>query len=124
VLATFFDDYFAGAPALTVNAFGQGKAYYIAARTRDAFLSDIYTRLVTELSIEKAIDADLPSGVTAQLRTDGETRYVFLMNFNRGPVELELDGAYRDMLKSEPCEGTVVLEKYGVRILTIEEKAD
>jgi beta-galactosidase len=120
VLATFADQYFAGSPALTCNSYGKGKAYYIAARTRDAFLNDFYRQLVAALGIERVIDCDLPPGVTAQMRTDGKTRTIFLMNFTDKPATLKLDRGYSDMLSGSRCEGTLVLERFGVRVLVTE----
>jgi beta-galactosidase len=117
VLATFTDQYFAGSPALTCNTCGKGKAYYIAARTRDAFLGDFYRHLVASLGLERVIKCDLPPGVTAQLRSDGKTRYVFLMNFTDKPATIQLDRAYGDLLSGRRCEGVLVLERFGVRIL-------
>jgi len=117
VLATFSDQYFAGSPALTVNAFGKGKAYYIAARTDGAFLADLYGKLVAELGIEKALDTELPAGVTAQLRTDGESRFVFVMNFNDHAVKVQLDATYTDLLGGGEVSGVLELERYGVRVL-------
>jgi beta-galactosidase len=117
VLATFTDQYYAGSPALTCNSHGKGKAYYIAARTRDAFLSDFYGKLVAALGIKRVMNCDLPPGVTAQLRTDGKTRYLFLMNFTNKPATIQLDRGYSDMLSGKRCEGALILERFGVRVL-------
>ncbi len=117
VLATFADDYFAGSPALTVNAFGKGKAYYVAARTDGPFLADLYGKLVSELAIERVLDTELPAGVTAQLRTDGSTRFIFLQNYNRNEVALTLDGEYTDLLSGDTLSGSITLERYAVRVL-------
>ncbi len=117
VLAIFSEEYFAGSPALTVNAFGKGKAYYIAARTAEGFLSDFYCKLVASLGIERVIDVELPAGVTAQLRTDGDKRYVFLSNFNRESVQLTLDRKYADLLTGDELEGTITLDRYAVKVL-------
>jgi beta-galactosidase len=74
-------DFYEGRPALTVNSYGKGRAWYIAARTEQAFLDDFYGSLVQELGIGRALEADLPEGVTAQVRSDGKKRFVFIMNF-------------------------------------------
>jgi beta-galactosidase len=104
-------------PALTVNRFGKGRAYYIAARTRDGFLGDFYRALVTQLAIGRVMDTELPPGVTAQLRTDGATRYVFLMNFTDAGARVALDAAYTDMLTGSTVEREVTLARYGIRVL-------
>lgn len=118
-LAVYGGDFYAGRPALTVNGRGQGKAYYLAARVSDeAFYADFYRSLVEDAGVRRAVDAELPEGVTAQLRTDGETDYLFLQNFSGGKAEVMLDAAaYTDAESGEPAERRVELPVYGVRIL-------
>jgi beta-galactosidase len=118
VLATYAGDFYAGRPALTVNRYGQGNACYIASRNDERFLDDLYGALSAELDLLRSLDADLPSGVSAQLRTDGERRYVFLMNFNAHPVSVDLgDAACTDLLTDVQVSGSVALDVYGVMVL-------
>jgi beta-galactosidase len=116
VLATYADQYFAGSPALTVSRYGRGLAYYLASRNEPRFLGDFYGRLIAQLSLKRALNTVLPVGVTAQIRTDGCARYVFLMNFGNQPREVALDGAYLDMLTGSRVTGTVTLAGYGVMV--------
>ncbi|MDR0785373.1 MAG: beta-galactosidase [Treponema sp.] len=90
-LATYGKDFYAGQPALTINHRGKGKAYFIAARTEQAFLNDFYASLVKESRVHRALDANLPEGVTAQERSDGKTRSIFVMNFTPFPKNIILD---------------------------------
>jgi beta-galactosidase len=80
VLGRYNSDFYAQRPALTLNRYGKGKAYHIAARTGRDFLLDYYRDITGELGIKGAI-ANLPKGVTAQVRSDGTTDHVFVMNF-------------------------------------------
>lgn len=41
-LATYQSDFYAGRPALTVNQYAEGEAYYMASRNEDKFLTDFY----------------------------------------------------------------------------------
>ncbi|MBD3317050.1 MAG: beta-galactosidase, partial [Chitinivibrionales bacterium] len=117
-LAAYGDEFYAGRPALTVNSFGNGHAYYIASRNTEPFLDDFYGRISTDLGIRPVVDAELPEGVTAQLRTDGESRFVFVLNLMRQARTIELKkGAFEDMLTGERIEGTFDLAEYGVRVL-------
>lgn len=86
VLAAYGSDFYAGQPAVTVNAFGKGKAYYIASRNDERFNRDFMDALVRNLKLTRAVDAELPPGVTATFRTDGKRRWTFLMNFTDRPV--------------------------------------
>ncbi|GAA2271849.1 beta-galactosidase [Glycomyces scopariae] len=96
-LGAYGSDFYAGRPALTVNRRGEGRAYFIAARTGDDFLVDFYGRLVAETGVERALDADLPPGVTAQVRTDGTTDFVFVLNFTPAAVTVEAAGETVDL---------------------------
>jgi beta-galactosidase len=118
VLATYQEDFYAGRPALTVNAYGEGQAYYITSNNDDRFLGDFYGGLADKLSLLKSLDIPLPSGVSAQLRTDGEKAYIFVMNFNATPTPLNVgDMTYTDLLTGEKVTGTLSLATYDVKVL-------
>ena len=117
VLATYADQFYAGTPAVTVNRYGKGKAYFIAARLEQRFLDAFYGSLISELSVLRAVDAELPPGVTAQLRTDGEQKFIFLMNFNNSHQRVVLDSAHDDLLSGKSAGPTLDLPPYGVMVL-------
>ncbi|MBM7582240.1 beta-galactosidase [Caldicoprobacter guelmensis] len=118
VLATYKSDFYAGRPALTVNSFGKGKAYYIAFRNNGDFLTDFYGALIRELNLKRAVDTELPQGVTAQMRTDGERVFVFILNFVPEERQVDLkDMRFKDMITGENVTGRVSLPPYGVKIL-------
>ena len=119
VLATYGKDFYKGQPALTVNDFGAGKAYYIAARTEYRFLDCFYTSLTESLSLKKALQTELPEGVTAQLRSDGKTDFVFLMNFSEEQKTITVGHKYLDLLNGELQNEVIVLPVYGVKVLEI-----
>ena len=78
----------------------------------------MYGSLSAELGLLRSLDAELPSGVSAQLRTDGERTYVFLMNFNAHPVSIDLgDATYADLLTGAPMSGWTELDGYVVMVL-------
>jgi beta-galactosidase len=91
VLAKYTTDFYAGQPAVTVNKFGRGKAYYIASRNDRRFMDDLSAALVKQLKLKRAVEAKLPTGVTATWRTDGSRDWVFLMNFTGKPVRVKND---------------------------------
>ncbi|NLL38048.1 MAG: beta-galactosidase, partial [Clostridiales bacterium] len=117
ILAVYKSDFYAGRPALTKNSFGCGRAYYIAARTENRFLDDFYSYLIDTLDLLKAIDCELPEGVTAQLRTDGKRRFVFLMNFSEEEKILDLQGIYTERITGEELLERISLSPYGVKIM-------
>jgi len=91
VLATYESDFYAGRPALTRKRSGGGSTYYVAGRTSTNFLDAFYRRIGTELGVMSSIDAELPTGVSAQLRGDGEREFVFLMNYTTANQTVSLE---------------------------------
>ena len=102
-----------------MNSRGKGRAYYLAARVTDeAFYAGFYAALVKEAGVLRAVDSELPEGVTAQLRSDGETDYVFLLNFSGREETVDLDGkSYTDLEQGGAVGQKIELPQYGVRIL-------
>ena len=92
VLATYDADFYAGRPALTCNTFGDGTAYYIAARAGGDFLQVFYGALAKKLGLRRALAAELPTGVTAQIRVCDEEEFLFLLNFSRQEQRVCLAG--------------------------------
>jgi beta-galactosidase len=119
VLATYKDDFYAGRPALVVNGYGEGAAYTLSANADDRFLGDFYGTLAGKLALLRSLDAHLPQGVSAQLRTDGERDFIFLMNWNDTVRGIDLgERAYTDLLTGETLTGVVKLGMYDVKVLT------
>ncbi|RLL89615.1 beta-galactosidase [Petrotoga sp. HKA.pet.4.5] len=117
-LATYKEDFYKGMPALTVNDFSKGKAYYIASRNEEQFNDMFYGKLIEELRLKKVVDTELPYGITAQIRTDGENDYIFVMNFTQEEKTIELDEKeYIDLLEGETLDRKITVPGYGVKIL-------
>lgn len=81
-LMVYDEEFYAGSPAVSVNAFGEGKAYYVATRFGEEFYPALYRTVcdgVAQSVFPDAMDAD----VLATRR--GE--YVFLQNWNDHPAK-------------------------------------
>ena len=120
-VATYADDFYAGEPAVTVNDFGVGRAYYVATLPDDATL----TGLLQAICAEKGIASPLANGVpppqgievTQRVSPEGET-LLYLLNHNAATVEVTLPvGAFTDLLTGDALTGVVSLAGLGVRIL-------
>ena len=83
-LMVYDEDFFAGAPAVTVNRFGEGKAYYIATRFEEEFYKPLY-EMITDGVAQSCWPGHLPENIIACSR--GE--YVFLINPNDSVVWFE-----------------------------------
>ncbi len=117
-LATFEEDYFKGHPALTCNSYGKGKAYYVACPEAMGELErDLCQSLIEELSLNRAVDCVLPDGVDACVRSDDETDYLFIGNFNDTDVTIPLTKEYTDLFSGEKVSGKISLSSLDMRIL-------
>ena len=118
VLAAYKEDYYSGMPAVTVNSFGKGKAYHIAARVDEEFLREFYKAITPKTGITKALDAALPKGVSAQLRTDGVNDFIFIMNFTQQEQIIKVLGqSFKSVLLEGTIENEIKLEPYDIQIL-------
>lgn len=118
VLGEYADDFYAGRPALTVNTFGDGRAYYITSQNNAAFLRGFYGELASQLNLPRTIAGELPEGVTARSRTAGDAEYVFVMNFSSQPkVVAQGKPDATDAITGEPVTDTLELPGYGLRVL-------
>lgn len=121
-MAVYKHDFYSSQPALTVNRYGKGSAYYMAARTEQLFLDDFYQSLIRNLKIGRNIHAHLPEGVTAQRRTDGERSYLFLLNFTakEQTIELGKENGLVDVCSGETRKGHIDIPAYGAHIYLID----
>jgi beta-galactosidase len=117
-LAVYAADFYAGRPAITVNHYGSGRAYYLAFRSDMQSVSDFYGHLLATLDIVPALNTALPAGVTAQIRTDGTRDFIFVLNFTPRPQTVMLDDrAYTDKLTGAAAVGALGLGPYGLAVL-------
>ncbi len=117
-LAVYEQDFYADSPAITVNQFGSGQAYYLAARHDDRFLADFYGGLVTTLGLETAVNQPLPRGVTAQVRFTDREKFIFLLNFEPLSQTFKLDVPEAvDAVSGQAVGGEIRLAGYGFLVL-------
>ena len=116
VLAEYSKDFYKGMPALTVNEYGKGKAYYQAFRDTGDFKKQIITKILADLKIEKNIPDGAPEGVAAHKRYAENATYLFVENY-RGEkvVGINLGGEYQDMVTGEKTD-KADLPAYGIRV--------
>lgn len=116
-LASYEKDFYEGMPVLTKNEFGQGKAYYVAARSNDEFYKDFLGELCEELSIKPV--AETPEGVEATIRENENGSFLFLLNHRSGTVNVIVERESVDLISGKAYQpgDRLTLEKAGVAIL-------
>ena len=112
VLATYEERFYAGSPALTRNAFGKGCCYYVAARTGEDFLIDLYAHVTKEAGLTPLLD-DVPYGVLLAERVGENGRFLFVMNTVPEARTVVLP-ACTDAMTGEARGGETALPPYGV----------
>ncbi len=118
VLAAVTSDYYAGHPVLTRNRVGNGSVYYLGTPPDEDFLGAFMAALMRECGIEPVLQTTLPEGVSAQVRTDGTTDFVFIQNFSKRPRKLVLDAReYRCVESDMQLSGLLELAPWQTRIL-------
>jgi beta-galactosidase len=118
-LATYGEDFYAGEPALTVNDFGKGKAYYAATQLDTESLVLLIEHLCAQSGIAPPLGKQ-PAGVEVLVRkSDGGDALTYVLNHNDEAVEVKLPaGSFTDILTGRSSTGTLDLPKYGVAILS------
>ena len=122
VLAKYGSDFFAGTPALTVNNYGKGKAYYVAFKNDGDFMNDLVNVVTKEMGLKSTVDFNLPENTTATMRTDGENDFIFLQNYGDTSAEFAVNSEYFDILGECKAEEKITLPAYGVAVLKRKSK--
>ncbi|MHC5093281.1 MAG: beta-galactosidase trimerization domain-containing protein, partial [Planctomycetota bacterium] len=108
-LAEYGSDFFKGTPALTVNNFGKGRAYYVATLPSNEFMRPFLKQVCAEQAVAPVLQA--PEKVEAVIRSNNDNQYLFVMNHNYEAVEVTLPkGTHLDLLTQQPMEGTIKLD--------------
>ncbi|MGM3173566.1 beta-galactosidase [Dickeya lacustris] len=114
--ASYCDDFYAGRPAVTVNHVGEGKAWYVTSRNDLAFQRDVFSALIRELALPRALDVALPPGVSAQRRCHPDEEFIFIGNYSAQPQSVAVPVGYCDKLTGEPVTD-IALSAWGCRVL-------
>lgn len=96
-LAVYREDFFAGVPAVTVNSFGRGKAYYIGLRTNWEFLREFYLPILAEQGIAAVAPGVPPELVVSRRIAADGTNYYFVLNLTDKLVAWHLPFAAEDI---------------------------
>lgn len=85
-LMTYGSDFYKGYPCLTVNKYGEGKAWYVACDGEKEFYEDFIGRALDDSHIAGAVKAEIPEGLEITTRETDSIRYYIYQNFGESPV--------------------------------------
>ncbi len=118
-LGAYQKDFYAGMPAVTVNEFGKGRAYYVATRSDEhffrAFLEDVCRECGIKPLFERA------DGMEATVRENENGRFLFLLNHGDRVLEVRAEETCVDLLTEERVSGgeEIRIEPKDVKIMRI-----
>lgn len=117
-LGAYTTDFYAGMPAVTVNDYGEGQAYYIGFRNNNDFEDDFYGQLIEVKGIKKAMPVTLPEGVVAQTRYDDTNRFYFVQNYTNTQMQIAIgEQSFMNVLTDTKVEQHITVKPYGVVVL-------
>lgn len=87
---TYGSDFYKGTPALTVNSFGEGYAWHVAADAEKEFYAEFIGKLVNQYLIEVPVQDEIPEGLEITTREKENVCYYIYQNFGTEPVKIPL----------------------------------
>lgn len=114
-LGVYTEDYYRGTAAVTQNHFGEGYAYYIAARLDMDSLKPLFLEMLKKAGIPTL---SLPEGVEHHCRTgDGEAYHFYLNTTEQTQTVSGVSGT--NLLTGEAVNGSLLLQKYETAIVQV-----
>ncbi|MFA9456228.1 beta-galactosidase [Halalkalibacter sp. AB-rgal2] len=117
VVAEYGDDFYKGRPALTVNKYGKGEAWYVATNPEQDFIDHLLIDISERQNIKPVLNT--PSGVEVTKRVKDENEFVFVMNHNKESKTIQLQEAYKDLQTGQLCQDQLTVEANGVLLLKV-----
>jgi beta-galactosidase len=118
-LGVFAHDYYANGPALTVNQYGQGRAYYLATQPVDVLLANLAKELCHEVGVESVLQAPKGIEVTKRVRADGRAIYFLLNHTQHAHHVLLPTGTFLSLLDGKSI--TAKIEVSAMNVVVVRE---
>jgi len=114
VMATYAGLY-EGDAAITMNAFGQGKAVYVGADLEPVSLARVLRTVLAMSGSTAAIET--PRGVEVTRRRGGEKEWLFVLNHTPQEQKVHLAGKFSAVVGNGPTNQTLTLPAYDLAVL-------
>lgn len=115
-LAVFEEDFYAGHPAVTRHAWGDGTALYLGTQPDESYMDALLRRTCDSAGVRPPLQA--PPGVEVTRRVTENGSYLFVLNHTLEHVDVQLPASMNDLLSGERAADSFRLEPRGAAILT------
>lgn len=106
-IGVFASDYYANSPALTVNTFGLGRAYYIATQGNEELTAKLIKELCHEAQVASVLQTSANIEVTRRVHSDGSKIY-FLLNHTQQAQQVPLPaGSFTSLFNGAHVTGDI-----------------
>ena len=115
--AVYTSDYYAGSGALISNKVGKGKVYYYGTAFNEGSARIFLEKLDIITPYRDVVH--VPESCEIAVRRKGEDRYLFVLNYDRNPVQIELRQRGIDLYTGKEVSGQRKLEGYGTMVVKL-----
>lgn len=115
---TYGTDFYAGYPAVTVNSFGKGEAWYVAADADSDFYDDFLEKLVIRTKTAPVLQEVIPDGIEMTTRETENGCYYIFQNFGTTALHIPMPEGELRTVYGNPTEK---LSVYGM-VIVYQEK--
>jgi len=88
-LYIYKSEFYSNTAAVTLNQYGDGKAYYIGCDVEQRFYDDFVSHLIARTVVNSAIQGIIPYGIEVNSRSSDSYTYTFIQNFNNHDTSLK-----------------------------------
>ena len=114
-LMTYGSDFYKGYPALTVNSYGKGQAWYVAADAEKEFQEDLIRKIADQSGISCGVDGEIPKDLEVTSRETEKEQFYIYQNWGDEEVSLPLpkgkvEAVYGEFEKKLSPYGLVIVK--------------
>ncbi|MFV0504932.1 MAG: beta-galactosidase [Lachnospirales bacterium] len=113
VIGTYTKEFYSGKAAVTCNCLGNGKAYYVAARSGANQMRELFVTMLKDANIQMKT---LPKEIEYHMRSWEEYEYEFYLNNSDKEVEIK-DLKGMDLITNTLITGSKKLDAYDVLVV-------
>jgi beta-galactosidase len=116
VLAAYSSDFYSGIPAVTVNQYGEGKAYYLGTQVEEDYLNSLMKDICENEKLSSVFEFEGDIEITTRSNENGEFIFIINHGIKTGVVDLKT-AKYKNLLDDKYYTGKIQIAPSDVMIL-------